>query len=179
MRDEAIYKLHVYWGDGKGKTTAAMGLALRALGHGNRVLIAQFMKNGDSGELKAFQSFPQAIVMSAPPMNGFTFQMSEEKLRQTRARQTAFAKEARNAITEQQPDMIILDELGIALSTGMVEEESARALIQEALLHGETAVTGYSAPDWLLNMADYESQIVMRKHPYETERLPARKGVEW
>lgn len=179
MRDEAIHELHVYWGDGKGKTTAAMGLALRALGHGQKVLITQFMKNGDSGELKAFQSLPGAIVITAPPMNGFTFQMSHEELQLTRERQNAFAKEACGIITEEKPQTIILDELAIALTTGMVEESAARALMEVSLLHGETAVTGYSAPDWLLNMADYESQIVMRKHPCETERLPAREGVEW
>ena len=179
MSKESIHKLHVYWGDGKGKTTAAMGLALRALGHGQKVLIAQFMKNGNSGELKAFQSLPGAIVITAPPMNGFTFQMDREELQLTRERQTDFAKEACRIITAEKPQTIILDELAIALSAGMVEEPASRALVEEALLHGETAVTGYMAPDWLLDMADYESQIVMRRHPYVTEGLPAREGVEW
>lgn len=179
MSKESIHKLHVYWGDGKGKTTAAMGLALRALGHGQKVLIAQFMKNGNSGELKAFKSLSGAIVITAPPMNGFTFQMGHEELRLTRERQNAFAREARRIIAEERPRTILLDELAVALSTGMVEEAAAQALIEESLLHGETAVTGYSAPDWLLDMADYESQIIMRRHPYVTEGLPAREGVEW
>ena len=73
-------KLHVYTGEGKGKTTAGMGLALRSVGHGNRVLVAQFMKRGNSGELKALQTFPNARVTMAEPVKGFTFRMSEEEL---------------------------------------------------------------------------------------------------
>ena len=70
-------KLHVYTGDGKGKTTAAMGLALRSLGHGNTVLVAQFMKKGNSGELAALRRFENATVMTAEPIRGFTFQMDD------------------------------------------------------------------------------------------------------
>jgi len=174
-----VCKLHVYWGDGKGKTTAAMGLALRCLGHGKRVLIAQFMKNGDSGELKALAAFPDATVITAPPMAGFTFQMNEEEMRAAQARQTAFAEEARRIIREIQPFLIVLDELGIALDTGLVAQETARVLIREALECGETAVTGYSVPQWLINQADYASHIVMQRHPYVTEGLAAREGIEW
>ena len=67
-------KLHVYTGPGKGKTTAAMGLALRSLGHGNAVLVAQFMKRANSGELAALRRL-NACVLTAPPISGFTFRM--------------------------------------------------------------------------------------------------------
>ena len=172
-------KLHVYTGDGKGKTTAAMGLALRSLGHGNRVLIAQFMKRGNSGELKALGTFENARVMTAPPISGFTFRMTEEEKAAARAAQTAFAREAARAVKDFQPQTVILDELGMALSLGMVEKEAADALIEGALAHGETAVTGRTVPDELRERADYVSRIVAEKHPYETEKLAARKGVEW
>ena len=72
-------KLHVYTGNGKGKTTAAMGLALRSLGHGRRVLIAQFLKDGRSGELAALCTFEQATIYPAKPISGFVFAMSPEE----------------------------------------------------------------------------------------------------
>ena len=174
-----ICKLHVYTGDGKGKTTAAMGLALRSLGHGNAVLVAQFMKKGNSGELKALARFENARVLTAPPIAGFTFRMTAEEKAEARRQQTAFAEQARQAILDLRPQTVILDELGMALSCGMVEEQAARALIDCALTCAETAVTGRAVPDWLAARADYLSRIQAVRHPFDAEGLHARKGVEW
>ena len=69
-------RLHLYYGDGKGKTSAGMGLALRALGHGKRALIAQFMKTGQSGELNALRLIPGATVFDMKPVRGFLFRMT-------------------------------------------------------------------------------------------------------
>lgn len=172
-------KLHVYTGNGKGKTTAAMGLALRSAGHGNKVLVAQFMKRGNSGELKAFGRFDNVRVMAANPIKGFTSRLSPEDRSSARADQTAFAEEAASQIDLWQPETVILDELGIALALDMVDEEGARKLIDKALSSGETVVTGRAVPMWLTEKADYLSRITAEKHPYATEKLPARKGVEW
>ena len=172
-------KLHVYTGDGKGKTTAAMGLALRSLGHGNTALIAQFMKTGNSGELAALRRLPGAVVITAPPMQGFTFAMDEAQKQETARQQTAFVQDALDAIAAHHPQMIVLDELGEAVADGLVPDGAAERLIDAALSSGETAVTGYQMPDWLVQKADYISRVQAVKHPYETERLPARKGVEW
>lgn len=171
-------KLHVYTGPGKGKTTAAMGLALRSLGHGNAVLVAQFMKRANSGELAALRKL-NACVITAPPISGFTFRMDAETQVKTAAEQTALIPEILRKIAEIAPKTIVLDELGIALTTGMVAREDAEKLIDVALISGETAVTGRNVPDWLLERADYVSRIQADKHPYATEKLPARKGVEW
>ena len=171
-------KLHVYTGPGKGKTTAAMGLALRSLGHGNAALVAQFMKRANSGELAALRKL-NACVLTAPPISGFTFRMDAETQVKTAAEQTALIPEILRKIAEIAPKTIVLDELGIALTTGMVAREDAEKLIDAALISGETAVTGRSVPDWLLERADYVSRIQADKHPYATEKLPARKGVEW
>ena len=172
-------KLHVYTGNGKGKTTAAMGLALRCAGHGNKVLVAQFMKKGNSGELKAFGRLDNVRVMTASPIKGFSSRLNDEEKLSARADQTAFAEEVAAQIAAWQPEMIILDELGIALALDMVDENSARGLIEKSLSSGETAVTGREVPEWLSHKADYVSRITAEKHPYVTEKLPARKGVEW
>ena len=172
-------KLHVYTGDGQGKTTAAMGLALRSLGHGNTALIAQFMKTGNSGELLALRQLPGAVVITAPPIQGFTFAMDEAQKRETARQQTAFIQDALDAIAAHRPQMIVLDELSEAVADGLVPDDAAERLVSAALSSGETAVTGYHMPAWLLQRADYVSRIQAVKHPYATERLPARKGVEW
>lgn len=171
--------LHVYTGDGKGKTTAAMGLALRAAGHGGKVLVAQFMKKANSGELKALKAFENVKVMTAVPVSGFTSRMNEEEKRRTSEEQTAFARELIGRIAEISPDMIILDELGIAVCSNMVDYGTAGALIDRALESGETAVTGRYVPDWIIARADYVSVINAKKHPYASSGLTARKGVEW
>ncbi len=175
----AEHKLHLYTGDGKGKTTAAMGLALRALGHGQRVLIAQFMKDGRTGELAALRQVRGAEVFEAKPISGFTFQMSAAQLEQTRLEQTEQAEQLTALIADTQPQMVILDELAMALSLGLVGEKEAHALLNASLACAETVATGRSAPDWLRDQSDYVSVIVAEKHPYETEGLPAREGVEW
>lgn len=169
----------MYAGDGKGKTTAAMGLALRSLGHGNAVLVAQFMKKGNSGELIALKRFESAVVMAAEPIEGFTFQMDDAQRARARARQSAFLEDVCLAVEREKPALIVLDELGVALTSGMVEEEAARKLIDAALKYGETVVTGRRAPGWLEEKADYLSRIAAEKHPYAGEGLPARAGVEW
>ena len=172
-------KLHVYTGDGKGKTSAAMGLALRSLGHGSAVLVAQFMKTGNSGELAALRMLPGTTVITAPPIQGFTFAMDEAQLRETARQQTAFVQDVLDAIAHDQPRTVVLDELGEAAADGLVPQAAAQALVDAALLSGETAVTGYHMPEWLLLRGDYVTRMQAVKHPYETERLPAREGVEW
>ena len=96
-----------------------------------------------------------------------------------RAGQTGQAQALTQAIAAMKPELIVLDELAMALTLDMVDEQTARALLDAALLSGETVVTGRTAPEWLQTRADYVSVITAQKHPYQTEGLTARKGVEW
>ena len=172
-------KLHVYLGGGKGKTTAAMGLALRMLGHRQTVLIAQFMKNGESGELFALRFFREARVLPAPPMGKFTFQMTEEEFSKASLEQTNYIFSLFEEIDTFKPRLIVLDELAAALTVGLIPRNNAEKLINLALSYGETAVTGYDCPDWLKARADYLTLLTSLRHPFETEGLEARKGIEW
>lgn len=173
------HKLHLYTGEGKGKTTAAMGLALRSLGHERRVFIAQFMKNGRSGELKALAQFPNASIFEAKPTTKFTSRMTKDELVEETKIQTAQARELIERIAKEKPELIVLDELAIALYSNLVDENTANRLIGEALLYGECVITGRYAPSWLSERADYVSRITPEKHPFKTEGLHARKGIEW
>lgn len=172
-------RLHLYMGDGKGKTTAAMGLALRALGHGRRVLVAQFLKDGRSGELTALKTFETCNVYAAKPLSGFVFRMSEEEKAEAMREQNGQAEALCEIIRQLKPQMTVIDELALAAQMGMVSEENARSLIEEALAFGECVVTGRSAPEWLCRRADYVSVISAARHPYHTEGLAAREGIEY
>ena len=172
-------RLHVYTGDGKGKTTAAMGLALRSLGHGRRVLIAQFLKDGSSGELQALERLDGALVFRTQPLSGFVFRMTAAERARAAQAQTEQALRLAEEIRREKPAMAVLDELGEAVWLEMVTPEAARALIDAALECAETVVTGRDVPEWLLERADYASRISAERHPFQTEGLPAREGVEW
>ncbi len=170
--------LHLYTGDGKGKTTAAFGLALRALGHGNRVLIAQFLKNGKSSELDGARKFDNATVVKVPSTNKFTYQMTKEELEEEKRRQKAEVNLLIDKIEEIKPETIILDELAVCAGIGLVDEEDMWRLIDTALLYGETVVTGRYPPESLYEKADYVSEIIKRRHPFD-KGISARAGVEF
>ena len=172
-------KLHLYTGEGKGKTTAAMGLALRCLGHGKRVLIAQFMKDGESGELAALEQFALCRIEKGEPVRKFTFQMTKDELEATAASQTEYARALIRQIAAFSPELTVLDELACAAGYALLEESAARELIAAAIASGECAVTGRDAPAWLCDMADYVSDVCAVRHPYDTQGLCAREGVEY
>ncbi|MDD2429616.1 MAG: cob(I)yrinic acid a,c-diamide adenosyltransferase [Eubacteriales bacterium] len=169
--------LHVYTGDGKGKSTAAMGLATRMLGYDKQVLIIQFMKQGNSGELKSLKKLG-ATVYPAPSMNKFTYQMDEEEIEKT-------AQDMRDAISDMviqvrklQPALTVLDELAVAMAYRMVPKDDGFRLIDAALESGDVVVTGRGASPELIEKAAYVSIITPQKHPFD-DGIAARKGIEW
>ncbi|GHU69558.1 cob(I)alamin adenosyltransferase [Clostridia bacterium] len=169
---------HLYYGEGKGKTTAAMGMALRALGHCHKLLIAQFMKDGRTGELQALRG-TSAIIFDSTCLDKFTFQMDQDELAEASRLIAADIERLIALIDKEKPQTIILDELAIATHLGLVTECAAHRLITAALQHGETIVTGRNAPVSFIERADYVSEVVSRRHPFDDKSLPAREGVEW
>ena len=165
--------VHLYCGNGKGKTTAAMGLALRALGQGMQVIVVQFLKNGTSGELAPLEKLG-AAVYSGRPGAKFTFQMNaEEKAQATKE------NNARLAEALQQPcDLLILDEICAARNSGMVDEALAKQAVLERPQHREVVLTGRNPEAWMVEAADYITEMQPRRHPYE-QGIPARKGIEF
>ena len=165
--------VHLYCGDGKGKTTAAMGLALRALGQGMQVVVVQFLKNGTSGELEPLRTLG-ATVFSGKPGAKFTFQMNaEEKAQATKE------NNARLAEALQQPcDLLILDEICAARNSGMLDEALAKQAVLERPQHREVVLTGRNPEAWMVEAADYITEMQPRRHPYE-QGVPARKGIEF
>lgn len=171
-------RLHLYTGNGKGKTTAAMGLALRMLGHGEKVLITQFMKDGTSGEIKALSAFPQAKIVEGARMKGFIWRMGEAQLEKARQDIKASLAQLEEEIRAFQPRLTVLDELAVAISTRLIEEADAWKLIETALEYGDTVVSGRYAGEKLIEKADYVSRIEAVKHPFD-QGQPAKKGIEF
>ena len=168
-------KLHLYCGEGKGKTTAAMGLALRMLGHGKHVVILQLLKDGSSGELESLRRLGAVLLAGKPKgERKFSFQMNEQEKAETRIFQSEQLRRARSFSA----DLLILDEACGALSAGLVDE----ALLKETVLSRpagqELVLTGREPAAWMREAADYCTEMRCVRHPYAVG-LPAREGVEF
>ena len=165
-------------GEGKGKTSAAMGMALRMLGHEEPVLIAQFMKDGKTGEIDALRRFPQCHVFDGLRMEGFTWRMSDRDIDQARAVYQSVVQTLAGEVRRIKPRLLVLDELNVCLAMNLLSFEDAQLLIQAGLLQGDVVVTGRYASPRMEAFADYISVIAAKKHPFD-EGLPAREGIEW
>ena len=165
--------IHLYWGEGKGKITAAMGLALRALGNGKRVVIVQFLKGGDSGEIPLLRSLG-ATVYRGKAGQKFVHQMSEAEKVQTRDMQT---ENLRRALADT-ADLLILDEACAACQLDMVEESLIKQAVLEKPAEQELVLTGREPADWMREAADYSTEMRCHRHPLE-QGIGARKGVEY
>jgi cob(I)alamin adenosyltransferase len=165
--------VHLYWGEGKGKTTAAMGLALRSLGAGRKVVVVQFLKGGPSGEIPLLEQLG-ARVLRGKAGQKFTFQMSEAEKAETKALQT---ENLRRALALE-ADLLVLDEACAAWQKDLV----GRDLLEQAVLNRpqgrEVALTGREPPDWLWEAADYITEMKCHRHPFE-KGISAREGVEF
>lgn len=168
--------IHIYTGDGKGKTTAAMGLCLRAAGHGFHVGIAQFLKNGTSGELHTLSALNDVYIFSFLPEVKFTFAMNNQEKSEARVFYTRLLSEI--SLKANQFDLVLLDEVIPAVTSGLLDINSLLDFLNHRPEGLEVVLTGRNPPPELMNTADYVSEIKMVKHPYE-KGIPAREGIEW
>ncbi len=175
MRDGGL--IHIYCGDGKGKTTAAMGLALRCSGHGNKVLIVQFLKNRDTGELKSLALLPGVEVLRGKETPKFTFQMTaDEKIRVLKEHEALF-EQMREKCSAGEIDLLILDEIIGACDKGLFEEKMLIDFLKKKAPEMEVVLTGRNPSPELLKMGDYVSEICKRCHPFD-KGIKAREGIE-
>ena len=165
--------LHVYFGEGKGKTTAAAGLAIRALGHGQKVLFLQFLKSGTSGELSVLRQ-AGAAVFSGKAGTKFVSKMTEEEKRETACMHNGFLANAK----ETEWDLLVLDEACAAANAGVIDEEMLRGIVLENRERKEIVITGRNPRTWMFEAADYITEMKCVRHPY-TLGITAREGVEF
>lgn len=167
--------VHVYTGNGKGKTTAALGLGLRAAGHGLRVFLLQFMKGDpEYGELRALASLPNIeFQQSGLPTFVTKGNPGPEDVRLARA---GLAR-ARELLAAEEHDLVILDELICAVDYGLVPEADVLALLDARPPHMELVLTGRNATPAIIDKADLVTEMQEIKHPFQNGIL-ARKGIE-
>ena len=165
--------MHLYWGDGKGKTTAAMGLAVRALGQGLRVTVVQFLKSGTSGELESLRRLG-ATVYSGKIGNHFFSKMSPEEQSKNWKLYSSFL----NELLESSSDLLVLDEACSAWEYDLVDRDLLRRVVERRPGGQEVVLTGRHPADWMLEQANYITEMRCHRHPYE-QGITARKGVEF
>lgn len=161
--------IHLYIGNGKGKTTAAAGLAVRAAGHGAKVLFVQFLKNGSSGEIAVLNKFTE--VKYSRGNNKFLYEMNESEKQQV---QTDIVNILSN-IDVSAYNLIVMDEVLDCITEKLISENDISKFFQTET---EIVLTGRNASDELREKADYISEIVNIKHPYN-KGIKARKGIEY
>jgi cob(I)alamin adenosyltransferase len=167
--------VQVYTGDGKGKTTAALGLALRACGHGLKVFLAQFAKSRPSGELAALKRFADLVTVRRYGRENFIVgEPSPEDVRLARAGW----QEVREVVARAQHDLLILDEIGIALHYRLLEAAEVLELLAGKPASLELVLTGRKMPPEILARADLVTEMRELKH-YLARGVPARRGIEY
>ncbi|MDX2231681.1 MAG: cob(I)yrinic acid a,c-diamide adenosyltransferase [Leptolyngbyaceae cyanobacterium bins.349] len=174
----------VHTGNGKGKTTAALGMVLRSLGHGHRVAIVQFIKGAwEPAEKAAFDPWTVATC-DRPPLlefhamgEGFTWE-TQDRERDTQMAQKAWAK-ALTFITQPDVKLTLLDEVNVALKLGYLTPEQVLAGLQEKPADSHVILTGRGAPQPLIDYADLVTEMTLVKHPFREQGVKAQAGIEF
>ncbi|MBN1759162.1 MAG: cob(I)yrinic acid a,c-diamide adenosyltransferase [Chitinispirillaceae bacterium] len=167
--------LHIYTGNGKGKTTAALGLALRAVGAGKKVLFTQFLKTSSFSEHKAIERFSDLVSLHCFGTGDFIHGRAKEhhKIAATEGYSTI-----RSLLAQQHYNVIICDEIIAAANLELLSREQILELVAQKPQSSEMIFTGRNAPGYLVEIADLVTEMVEVKH-YYTDGVNARKGIEF
>ncbi|NLY17903.1 MAG: cob(I)yrinic acid a,c-diamide adenosyltransferase [Clostridiaceae bacterium] len=179
MKDKKRGLVHIYTGDGKGKTTAAIGLGVRAVGHGMKVLMLQFLKGMFTGELLALKNFgDNFLVLRHKEFKKFTCDMTEDEINELRCEVRGLFYRAEKEATSGLWDLLILDEIMASVSLGFISLDDILRFIKNKPEQLELVMTGREAPNELVSVSDYVSEMKMVKHPMEAGTY-ARSGIEF
>lgn len=170
--------IHIYCGDGKGKTTASMGLGMRAAGRGKKVLLTQFLKDNETGELNSIEKLGVnfEVFKGTPVLKFFKFMSPEEQMEIKKEHEERFKKVTEKAIKEN-VDLLILDEIIASINLELVPLNKVIEFLQNRPKGLEVVLTGRNPDEKLVELADYVSEIRAVKHPYE-KGINSRIGIE-
>jgi cob(I)alamin adenosyltransferase len=167
----------VHTGAGKGKTTAALGMVLRSLGHGHRVAIVQFIKGAwEPAEKRAFEPWGEQIVFHATG-GGFTWE-TQDRVRDKEMAQAGW-EVARGYLADPGFRLVLLDEVNIALKKDYVSVEQVLEGIDLRPPNTHVVLTGRNAPDELIERADLVTEMTLIKHPLKHKKVRAQAGIEF
>lgn len=178
MSEEKRGLIHLYTGDGKGKTTAAIGLAVRAAGAGMKVVFAQFMKGRDTSELKSLSSLEGITIVRNDKDLGWFKKDDKEQVDSYTQVHNSILDEIETFIMNGECDVLILDEVTYPYNYGIIDKERLQALIEDKTEDLEIILTGRNAPEFMIEAADYLTEMKCHKHPYE-QGIQARRGIEY
>ena len=166
--------IQIYTGDGKGKTTAALGMAIRAAGHGKKTYIGQFMKGQHYGELTALRDHPYITI----EQYGDVECVHREEITQKHIDQSHRGLErARRAMLSNQYDIVVLDEINVAIWFDLISTQEVLEFLNHRPENVEVVLTGRRAPEELIKVADLVSEVKEIKH-YYNRGVKARNGIE-
>ena len=169
--------VHLYCGDGKGKTTAAVGLAVRHSGRGGKVVFAQFLKDGTSGECRVLAKLG-VTVLAANPVGKFSFRMTEEEKAETAAALGRTFDAATGFTVRERATLLVLDEICAAVNCGFLPEKTLTEFLESRPDSLEVVLTGRDPSENLQVHADYITEMKKRRHPFD-EGVAAREGIEF
>ena len=169
--------IHIYCGDGKGKTTTGMGLCARAAGAGLHVLIYQFMKDNSTSERAILQLSDNITIIDGLPQEKFSFQMTPEEKSQRRTYYENQLRAVTKKAREENYDVLFLDEAIYTIRAGLLDESLLLDFLRSKPERLEVILTGQGPSQDLIDIADYVSEIHKVKHPFD-QGIAARKGIE-
>ncbi len=166
--------LHLYYGEGKGKTTAAVGLSSRALGHGKKVLIVFFLKSGKSGEVSALERLGATVLYGKVGESFRVSDMSEDEIEENRK---IVSHNLMKALSTE-CDILVLDELCAACENELLDEDQIQGILDKRAAGTEIIITGRKPAEWMMEEADYITHMECDRHPHY-KGLSAREGIEY
>lgn len=169
---------HIYMGEGKGKTTAAVGLAVRCAGAGKKVLFSQFLKPATSGELEAMHDMENMQLLICPAEFGFTWNMREDEKADAAAVYERYLWDITRVVLQGNFVMLILDEIIGACAAGLVDEAYLMECLEQMPDDMEIVMTGRNPSESMLDWADYITEMKKIRHPFD-KGIKARKGIEF
>lgn len=170
--------VHIYCGDGKGKTTAAIGLTVRAAGAGFRVMFVQFLKGGQTGELDMLRAMNGVTVMRLEKAFGFTWTLNDKQQNELRAAHDRLFAQAVQQCGDGKQTLLVMDELVGAMDLGLIDRGHVIDFIRNKPEELEVVMTGRNPDEELTELADYISEVRAVRHPMD-KGITARKGIEF
>lgn len=169
--------IEVYTGDGKGKTTASVGLGVRAAGRGFKVLMTQFLKDNDTGELLSIEKIPNFDMFFGEPVKKFFKFMTDSEKNAVIDEHRERFKEVTEKAKNENYDVLIMDEIIASVNLGIINIDSLMKFLESKPMSLEVVLTGREPDKRILDIADYVSEIKAIKHPYQNG-INARIGIE-
>ena len=170
--------IHLYVGNGKGKSTAAAGLALRYAGREGHVLYTQFLKDGSSGEVRVLKKLQTVEVFPFPGICMFTYNMDDKTRERFKVDYSKYLTDIVRKVRTESVGLLVLDEVIDAVNEGLVQEEKLCSFLKSHPEKPEIVLTGRNPSDAIADLADYYTKFLKVRHPYDGG-LEARKGIEF